>query len=229
MKKQVPENPVKNRTDGFNCLVVVAALTVTCYLTANLMAVKLIEIFGLAWFDAGTITFPLAYMLGDVLTEVWGFKTARKVIFLTFVCNILLVAATSIGLILPSPDYMAETNAAYAAIFTVTPRILGASLVAFLAGELSNSWVLTLIKKRTNGKFLWLRTIGSSAVGYIFDTVVFVLLAFAGTVPTADLIAMIVAQYIAKLVIEAIGATPLAYGAVAYIRKKEGITADGTE
>lgn len=206
---------------NFNYLVIVSALLVTCYLTANIMAVKLVSFWGMAWFDAGTITFPLAYMLGDVLTEIWGFKTARKVIFLTFACNLLLVLATTIGLFLPSPDYVAETAKAYANIFTVVPRILAASLIAFLAGEISNAWVLEFIKKLTKGKHLWMRTIGSSAVGYIFDTVLFVILAFAGTAPTKDLITMIIAQYIAKLLIEGIGATPLAYGVIAFIKRKE--------
>lgn len=206
---------------GFNYLVIVAALMVTCYLTANIMAVKLVNFWGMTWFDAGTITFPLAYMLGDVLTEIWGFKTARRVVLLTFFCNILLVVATTIGIFLPYPDYTAETALAYAAVFKVVPRILIASLVAFLGGEISNAWVMELIKKATKGKHLWLRTIGSSAVGYVFDTVLFVILAFAGTVPAKDLLSMIAAQYAVKLVIEAVGATPLAYGAVAFLKRKE--------
>lgn len=222
MEKQVLENPVKNQTSQFNYLVIIAALMVTCYLTANIMAVKLIDVFGMTWFDAGTITFPLAYMLGDVLTEIWGLKTARKVIVLTFVCNIILVAATYIGVFLPAPEYMAEVNEAYAAIFTVTPRILAASLIAFVSGEFANAWIMVVVKKWTKGRFLFIRTILSSAVGYIFDTGLFVVLAFAGTAPVIDLVTMIIAQYIAKLGIEAIFATPLAYGAVAFLKRKVG-------
>lgn len=116
MKNQVLDNPVKNQTaDSFTPLTVIACLLAAFYLTANIMAVKVISIGGVALFDAGTVTFPFAYMLGDALTEVWGFRTAKKVIFLTFVCNIILVAATALGLVLPAPDYMAETTAAYAA------------------------------------------------------------------------------------------------------------------
>lgn len=222
MNGQVPENPVKNRviSGDFNWLVIIAALTATCYMTANIMAVKLVEVGGRAWFDAGTITFPLAYMLGDVLTEIWGFRTARKVIVLTFFCNLMLVVCTYIGVFLPSPGYTADVTNAYELIFTVTPRILGASLVAFLAGEISNAWVMALMKKATKGRFLFLRTITSSAVGYIFDTVLFVILAFAGTAPLEDIISMIVVQYIAKLAIEAVFSTPLAYGAVAFLKRK---------
>ena len=90
MNKQVLENPAKNQENQFNYLVIIAALMVTSYLTSNVMAVKLIDIFGVTLFDAGTIVFPLAYMLGDILAEIWGFKTAKKVIYLTFVCNIIM-------------------------------------------------------------------------------------------------------------------------------------------
>ena len=219
MNKQVPGNPVKNREELDMPLLVVTALLVTMYLTANIMAVKVISIGKWSLFDAGTITFPLAYMLGDVLTEVWGFKTARKVIWLTFFCNLILVICTAIGLVLPSPDYMQETADAYRVIFTYVPRIVAASLLAFLCGELSNAWVMEKMKSLTSGKFMWMRTIGSSAVGYIFDTVLFVLVAFAGTAPAKDLISMIVAQYTAKLIIEALSGTPLAYAAVHWLKK----------
>ena len=85
-------------------LIIVSALFVTAYLVSNIMAVKVIGIFNLLYFDAGTITFPFAYMLGDVLTEIWGYRTSRKVIILTFVCNILMVICTQIGVWLPSPE-----------------------------------------------------------------------------------------------------------------------------
>lgn len=225
MKKQVADNPEQNSMlfseRKYRILVVLAALMATTYLTANLMAVKLIEVFGLTMFDAGTVTFPLAYMLGDVITEIYGFKTARKLIGLTFLCNIVLVGATTIGLYLPSPDYMAETAGAYAAIFTAVPRILAASLIAFVAGELANAWSMEKIKVITKGKYLWMRTIGSSMLGYVFDTVLFVIIAFAGTAPAKDLLTMIIAQYIMKVAVEAIGGTPLAYGAIHWIERGE--------
>ncbi|MBR5612537.1 MAG: queuosine precursor transporter, partial [Bacteroidaceae bacterium] len=126
----------------------ITALFVTLYLVSNIMAVKVISIFGLFYFDAGTITFPFAYMLGDVLTELWGFKTARKVIWMTFFCNILMVLCTQIGVWLPSPDYLAETEMAYNHLFSYVPRIVIGSLVGFLLGELSNAWLMEKIKER---------------------------------------------------------------------------------
>ena len=198
---------------------VVTALFVTSYLVSNVMAVKVISLFGLFYFDAGTIVFPFAYMLGDVLTEIWGYRTARKVIWLTFMCNIIMVVCTQIGVWFPSPDYLDETANAYNHIFSYVPRIVVASLTGFLLGELSNAWLMEKIKKITGNKRLWVRTIGSSAVAYLFDSLPFVLIAFLGVVSTHDLLMMIAFQYGAKLLIEAIFGTPLAYAAVHAIRK----------
>ena len=201
----------------------VTALFVTLYLTSNIMAVKVISIFGLFYFDAGTLTFPFAYMLGDVLTEIWGYRIARKIIWLTLLCNILLVIFTMTGVWLPSPEYLKETADAYNHIFTYVPRIVAASLAGFLFGELSNAWLMDKIKKITGGRWLWMRTIGSSAVAYIFDSVPFVLIGFAGTVSTHDMLMMIAFQYVSKLAIEALFGTPLAYAAIGLIRKWSGI------
>ena len=177
MENKVPENPSKNREGDFTPLVVVSALLVTFYLIANLMAVKIITVGSMSLFDAGTITFPFAYMLGDVLAEVWGYRTAKKIIVLTFICNVLLVVFTSIGIVLPYPDYMSDIQDAYTMIYTYVPRIVLSSLISFLLGELANAKVLVIMKERQkDGKRLWLRTIGSSAVGYLFDTVFFVLI-----------------------------------------------------
>ena len=216
---KVSENPFKNRIDRHTALLIVTALFVTSYLVSNVMAVKVISLFGFFFFDAGTITFPFAYMLGDVLTEIWGYRTARKVIWMTFFCNILMVVCTQIGVWLPSPDYLAETANAYDHIFTYVPRIVVASLTGFLLGELSNAWLMEKIKEKTKGKRLWVRTIGSSAVAYIFDSLPFVLIAFVGVVSVHDLIMMIVFQYTIKLFIEACFGTPLAYAAVRAIRR----------
>ena len=196
---KVSENPFKNRIDRHTALLIVTALFVTSYL----VAVKVISLFGFFYFDAGTITFPFAYMLGDVLTEIWGYRTARKVIWMTFFCNILMVVCTQIGVWLPSPDYLAETANAYDHIFNYVPRIVVASLTGFLLGELSNAWLMEKIKEKTKGKRLWVRTIGSSAVAYVFDSLPFVLIAFVGVVSVHDLIMMIVFQYTIKLFIEA--------------------------
>ena len=203
----------------------VTAVFATLYLVSNVMAVKVVCFFDYPTFDAGTITFPFAYMLGDVLTEIWGYRTAKKVIWITFLCNIILVACTQIGVWLPSPDYLQETANAYNHLFTYVPRIVVGSLVGFLLGELSNAWIMDWMKRKTEGKYLWFRTIGSSIVGYLFDTLPFVLIAFVGVVSTRDLLLMLVTQYVMKLGIEAFFGTPMAYAVIAwvkrYIKRKE--------
>ncbi|MGP1447672.1 MAG: queuosine precursor transporter [Candidatus Limimorpha sp.] len=221
---KVSENPLKNReaqpTGKLPSLVIIVGLLVTSYLTANVMAVKLIQVFGITIFDTGTIIFPFAYMLGDVLTEIWGFKTAKKVIWLTFLCQVIFVTFTYIGIRLPYPPETSETAAAYALLFGFVPRIMAASLTAFLCGELINAWTMVKIKERTGEQKLWVRTIGSSVFGYIVDTTLFVCIAFIGTVPTKDILSMIWIQVLAKLLIEAIGGTPLAYAAIGYLKRK---------
>ncbi len=216
---KVSENPFKNRKISGTPLMVVTALFVTLYLVSNIMAVKVIGIAGLFYFDAGTITFPFAYMLGDVLTEIWGYRTSKKVIWLTFLCNIILVLCTQIGVWLPSLEYLDNTAEAYNTVFTYVPRIVIGSLAGFLCGELSNAWFMERIKIKTRGRWLWLRTIGSSAIGYVFDTLPFVLIAFLGVVTTHDLLLMMAFQYCSKLLIEAVFGTPMAYAAIHFIRR----------
>ena len=217
---KVSENPLKNRFDKSDSYTIIAVFFTVCYIVSNIMAVKVIGVFGLFYFDAGTITFPLAYMLGDVLTEIWGYRTARKTIILAFLCNVFVVICTQIGVWLPSPDYLDTTSNAYNTIYSYVPRIVFASLTGFLLGELSNAWIMDKMKKFTKGKHLWFRTIGSSIVGYIFDTVPFVLIAFVGALTTRDILLMILSQYVIKIAIEALFGTPMAYALIAFLKKK---------
>ena len=226
MDKQVPENPVpKNRDDSgraadWSPLVIITALMVCCCLAANIMAVKIMDVFGIALFDAGTLIFPFTYMLSDVLTEIWGFRTARKVILLTFLCNAILVGATALATLIPSPDYLADTALAYNTIFSYMPRIVAASLCAFLAGELVDSWLMVKIKALTGQGLLWVRTIGSSAAGLLLDTFLFCAIAFAGTVTARDLFVMTGSLYAAKILIEAVAGTPIAYAVIGRLRNR---------
>lgn len=218
---KVSENPFKNRTEGKLelPLMIVTAMFVTLYLVSNIMAVKVIGLWGLFYFDAGTITFPFAYMLGDVLTEIRGFKMAKRVIWTTFFCNLVMVICTQVGVWLPSPEHLADTEAAYNHLFNYVPRIVIASLAGFLLGELSNAWVMDKMKQKMKGRKLWVRTIGSSMVGYVFDTLPFVLIAFLGVVTTKELLLMMAFQYFSKLIIEATMGTPMAYAVVRMLRR----------
>ena len=217
---KVSENPLKNRTNGEMPFMVVTALFVTLYLVSNIMAVKVISFFDIIYFDAGTITFPFAYMLGHILSVIWGYHKAKKVIWMTFLCNIIMMFFTQVAVWLPSPDYLDGTAIAYDNVFTYVPRIVVASLTGFILGELSNSWLMDKIKKKTEGRFLWLRTIGSSIAAHLLDTVPFVMIAFIGTMTTRDIVMMIITQYFMKLGIEVVFGTPLAYAGVNYIKKR---------
>ena len=199
-----------------------AALFVTCLLTANAMATKLITLGGVV-LTAGIVIFPVSYIVGDVLTEVWGYGPTRRVIWLGFACNALMVAALWLGGVLPPAPFW-KSQDAYETIFGHTPRVLAASFLAYLVGEFANAFVLAKLKIATAGRWLWIRTIGSTVVGQALDSAVFVTLAFAGLVPAGVLLHVVAAQWLVKVVYEA-AATPLTYAAVAWLKAREGLDA----
>lgn len=200
--------------------VIVVAVFVTCLIVANVTAVKLVSIVGLI-LPAGVIIFPISYIVGDVLTEVYGFRKARRVIWLGFFCNLLAVAAIWLGGILPAAPFW-DAQGAYERILGYVPRLLVASFLAYLVGEFANSIVLAKMKVATNGRWLWSRTIGSTLVGQGLDSLVFVFVAFFGTIPLAALISAVVAQWIFKSLYEA-AATPLTYLVVNTLKRREGV------
>ncbi len=200
--------------------VVVVALFVTCLVTANIIIAKQISIDGII-LPAAIIIFPLSYIIGDVLTEVYGYQQARRVIWLGFLCNAVAVLAIWIGKVLP-PAPVFEAQSAYDRILGNTPRFLLASFIAYLAGEFTNSFVLAKMKILTKGRWLWTRTIGSTLVGQGVDTVVVLTIAFAGVLPLSVLGIMILSHWLVKTIYETV-ATPLTYGVVGYLKRKEGI------
>jgi uncharacterized integral membrane protein (TIGR00697 family) len=200
--------------------VIVVAVFVTCLITANITAVKLVDVFGLI-LPAGVLVFPISYIAGDVLTEVYGFRRARQVIWLGFLCNLLAVVAIWLGGIMPAAPVW-EGQEAYERILGYTPRLLVASFLAYLVGEFANSIVLAKMKVATNGRWLWSRTIGSTLVGQGLDSLVFVFVAFVGTIPLIALVSVIVAQWLFKSAYEAL-ATPFTYLVVNRLKHTEGV------
>ncbi len=198
----------------------ISSMFITCLITSNIIAVKLVNIFGLV-LPAAILIFPLSYILGDVLTEVYGYRRARRVIWLGFICNLITVVAIWLGQIIPAAPFW-DGQEAYERILGYTPRLLGASFLAYLVGEFTNSFVLAKMKIATKGRWLWTRTIGSTLVGQGLDSLVFMTLAFSGTIPLSVLGVAIVVQWLSKSVYEAV-ATPLTYGAVNFLKKKEGV------
>lgn len=200
--------------------VICVALFITCLITANIIAVKLISVFGLL-LPAAIIIFPISYIVGDVLTEVYGYRQARRVIWLGFLCNLLAVLAIWAGQILPSASFW-DAQPAYERILGCTPRILLASFIAYLVGEFSNSYVLAKMKIATKGRWLWSRTIGSTLVGQGLDSLFFITLAFVGAIPFNALAIAVVTQWLIKSSYEA-AVTPFTYLAVNFLKRQEGV------
>jgi len=207
---------------GSPYFLVIVALYVTCLITANILAVKILHV-GPWVADAGTLTFPVAYIVGDILTEVYGYATARRVIWLGFLCNLLAVSMIQLAGVMPA-DPSWDGGDAYSRIFGSTPRILVASACAYLVGEFVNSYVLARMKVLTKGRFLWTRTIGSTIVGEGLDSLIFVMIAFAGTMSGGILWQMIYTNWILKTAYET-AFTPVTYLVVNKLKRIEGIDA----
>jgi queuosine precursor transporter len=205
----------------------VTALFVTTLIVSNIIAVKVIQI-GPLFLPAAVILFPVAYIFGDVLTEVYGYGRARQVIWTGFFCNLIAVVAIWIGGFLPAAPFWTAgvydspqaAQQAYQAILGFTPRLLVASFVAYLAGEFLNSFVLAKLKVKTQGRFLWLRTITSTLVGQGVDSLIFISIAFYGIFSPADLRTAILSQWTFKVAYEIL-ATPLTYLVVGWLKRAE--------
>ncbi|HBK54243.1 queuosine precursor transporter [Syntrophomonas wolfei] len=200
--------------------VIIACLFVTSLLLSNIIAGKLITI-GSMILPGAVILFPLAYIFGDILTEVYGYGRARMVIWTGFACNILMVGVFFLVMAIPSPGFF-EAEEAFATVLGMTPRIVSASLLAYLLGEFSNAAILSRMKILTRGKWLWTRTIGSTLIGEGLDTIVFITVCFLGVVPNAVLLQMVLYQYLFKVAFEIL-ATPLTYAVVGWLKRREGI------
>jgi len=199
-------------------LIIITTVFITCLITANIIAVKVIH-FGPVILPAAVLVFPLSYIFGDVLTEVYGYRWTRRVIWLGFTCNLIFVFFAWVGQILPPAPFW-QGQAAYELILGYTPRLLAASFCGYLIGEFANSFVLAKMKVLTQGRWLWTRTIGSTIIGQGLDSSVFITLAFIGTPAFAAI--MILYHWLAKTIIEVL-ATPFTYAAVNYLKKREAI------
>jgi len=205
----------------------ITALFVTSLIVANLIAVKLIQA-GPLVLPAAVIIFPLSYIFGDVLTEVYGYGRARRVIWTGFACNLLAVFAIEASIRIPAASFWTlgtmdstVSNQAYKALLGFAPRLLAASFAAYLVGEFLNAFVLAKMKIATAGRFLWLRTIGSTVVGQLADSAIFIAAAFWGMIPLPVLGTMIVTQWLVKSAYEA-AFTPVTYLVVGYLKRAEG-------
>ncbi|NLV66361.1 MAG: queuosine precursor transporter [Spirochaetes bacterium] len=198
---------------------VITSLFVTCLLITNIVAGRLVQIFGLT-ITADLFLFPVTYIFGDVLTEVYGYRKSRITIWLGFGSNLLMALIFLSVIQMPVPGFW-QDGAAYTTVLGAnTPRIVAASLAAYFCGEFSNSMILSKLKIATNGRFLWLRTIGSTLVGQSFDTGIFMTIAFWGMFPIEEFISMTLVQYVWKVSYEIL-ATPVTYYIISSIKKKD--------
>lgn len=189
----------------------ISAAFVGILLISNVVAVKPIAFGEISFgslslplvFDGGVFLFPLAYVLGDLLAEVYGLKASRRAIYAAFA--LALIASLTILAVQVSPPAAGwENQAAYAAVLGFVPRIVAASLVAFLAGQLVNAWVLDRLRRRTSGRFLRTRLIGSTIAGQLIDTLLFCTIAFAGVITGIDFVMYVVLGYIVKVLAEVV-------------------------
>ncbi len=214
---------------GYRWYDVVVAFFVATLIISNIIAAKLVHIAGMV-LPAAVILFPMTYILGDVLTEVYGYARARRAIWTGFAANALAVVAIAVGGWLPPAPFWnlgvypgpEQAQQAYDALLGFTPRLLAASFTAYLVGEFLNAWVLAKLKVRTRGRYLWLRTIGSTIVGQGADAAVFISLAFWGVLPAGALGQAILSQWGFKVAYEAL-ATPLTYWVVNALKRAEGV------
>lgn len=208
-------------TRGFRYYDLVMAAFVTVLLISNIASAARIVKFWIFTFDAGTLLFPLAYIFGDVLTEVYGYARARRVIWVGFAANALMSGLLMLIGLLPWAGFGPSTQAYYE-VLGFTPRIVIASLVAYWVGEFSNSFVLAKMKVWMKGRFLWMRTIGSTIVGQGVDTAVFILVAFLGAFKGSELLSLIISNYIFKVGVEVLF-TPITYLIVGGLKRAEGV------
>lgn len=201
---------------------IILAVFAAILLISNLAGTKLIA-FGSIITDGGAILFPISYILGDVLTEIYGYKYARRAIWVGLGVMLLAVLCfTIVRYMPPAPEYTAQ--ASYEAVLGFFPRIVAASLAAFLTGSFLNSFVLAKLKVKTKGKKLWLRLIGSTVVGELCDTVVFAFVAFGGILQGMNMLTYILIGWIFKTVVEIVF-LPITYRVIDKMKQVEKVDA----
>lgn len=214
------------QTQRFKYYDLLMAAFVAVLLCSNLIGVHKVSYVNLPFYGeyiygAGVLFFPISYLFGDILTEVYGYARSRKVIWAGFGALIFASLMALVVTYLPAAKTMsAEQQAAINLIFGQTPRIVAASLFAFWIGEFVNSFVIAKMKVWTSGRFLWLRTIGSTVMGEIADSAVFYPVAFFGTWSNEQLVSVMIGNYFIKVLWE-VFATPFTYLIVGFLKRAE--------
>ena len=211
---------MSDQKESFRYFSIVSTLFVAMIMISNIVATKLFSL-GPLIFTGGILIFPITYIFGDILTEVYGYSRSRKIIWTGFFALILMsFIFWIVGLLPPAPTW--QNQEAYLLILGSVPRIVLASIIGYWAGEFANSFVLAKMKLLTKGKRLWMRTISSTIVGEGVDTVLFVFIGFYGVIPGSILFIAILSGYAFKVAYEIV-ATPITYKIVGFLKKAEGV------
>lgn len=211
---------------GYKYFPLVSMFFIAVLLISNIGAQKLFAV-GHLVFPGGILLFPLSYLFGDVLTEVYGYAKTRQVIWVGLACNLMMVVTLHVVIWLPPAEgWPLQTE--FAKALGMLPRVTVASMIAYLAGAFSNSYVLAKMKVKTGGRHLWMRAIGSTIVGQGVDTSIFVIVSFAYILPSDVLVKTILSGYAVKVLYEVL-ATPLTYVVVNFLKTHEGIDAYDTD
>ncbi len=214
----VPAQPVDDRRH-FRFLDLLTIGFVVILLISNLVGQKICK-FGPFRVSGADVLFPIAYICGDIFTEVYGYAASRRAVWIGFFATALLAAMGAITVALPSaPDW--HNQAAFATVFGVVPRFAAAGLLAYWAGEFTNSYTLAKMKLLTRGRWLWTRTVGSTVTGQLVDTTTVVIVAFWGY-PLHTIATLIGSSYLAKVLYE-VAATPLTYLVIGGLKRAEGV------
>jgi queuosine precursor transporter len=213
----ISERQHKNEWQYFS---IVSSVFVATLLISNTVGGKVFTLYGLN-LPGGVIVFPISYIFGDILTEVYGYKASRKIIWTGLGCLVLMSVIYYTVQMLP-PAAFWQDQKAYETVLGVAPRIAFASSIAYFVGEFANSYTLAKMKVLTEGKHLWARIIGSTIVGQAADTLIFCIIAFSGVFTPANIITILVSNYIFKVLYEVI-ATPVTYSIVRHLKKIEGV------
>jgi uncharacterized integral membrane protein (TIGR00697 family) len=192
---------------------------VVILLISNLVAQKICKI-GPLKLSGAQVLFPITYIFGDVFTEVYGYAGSRRAIWVGFGASALMAVMGLVVVALPPhPDW--HNQEAFAVVFGFVPRVVVSSLIAYWAGEFTNSFVMSKMKLFTEGKHLWTRTVGSTVAGQAVDTVIVVVLLFAGRESVQTIVEIIISAYVAKVIYEVL-ATPVTYAVVNFLKRSEG-------
>jgi len=198
----------------------IAILFVAVLMISNTVAVKLFQL-GPFFFAGAIMIFPISYVFGDILTEVYGYRASRRIIWAGFISVMAMSIVYYLVQLLPPAPFWPDQKA-YESILGMVPRIVLGSIVGYFVGEFSNSYILSKLKIKTNGRHLWVRTISSTIVGEALDTTLFVTIAFGGLIPWNNLFSIMISGYVAKVLIEVL-LTPVTYAVVKKLKQLEGI------